>query len=378
MGYIKSVVNTGMEYAEKYRVPELVSKARSTSTTVDMTVGKLDTLILTPLVAKGAPLVETLDTQLDSRVAQAKGLPAKAKGFAQEKLTVMTEFKDEKTALVKGTVLDTKDKLREKAEETKGKLREKAEETKGKLREKAEETKGMLLEKAEETRGKLQGVQATAISSKAFAETKLLGGAQEVDRRLGRPYAGQAASLAVRTADRALAYSTETAQLLLTKTLAMPLTLKERMEQGQALATETAGKAKALVTGAQSKALVLLLAAKVQFFALPPAIFATKDGLQASFQNGTLSQDAKDQYARALKFVQAQALYAQTWLPTAAKVAPYLEQAKQGVAVAKAEALKLQDAAKRRALYEQGVARATSAARATLAAALRLVKAKAA
>lgn len=364
MGYIKSVVNTGMEYAEKYRVPEMVSKARSSSTTVDMTVGKLDTLILTPLVAKGTPLVETIDTQLDSRVAQAQDLSAKTVGFAQEKLTVVTELKNEKTALVKDYVFA-------KAEETKGYALAKAEETKGKLLEKAQGA--VTVSKAQ-----LDVVQTTAISSKAYAEKKLLGGAQEVDKRLGSPYAEKAASFAVQTADRTLKYSTETAQLLLTKTLAMPLTLKERMEKGQERVKETVGKATALVTGVQSKALVLLLAAKVQLFALPPAIFATKDGLQASFQNGTLSQDAKDQYARALKFVQAQALYAQTWLPTTAKVAPYLEQVKQGVAVAKAEAAKLQDAAQRRALFEQGVARATSAVSSAKAAALRLVKAKAA
>jgi len=361
MGYIKSVVNTGMEYAEKYRVPEMVSKARNSSTTVDVTVGKLDTLILTPLVAKGTPLVETIDTELDSRVAQA----TKVVEYAQEKLTEnVTEPLTEKTALVKGKVSTTKDYALTRVEETKGKLLEKAQ-------------GAVTVSKAQ-----LEVVQTKAISSKAYAEKTLLVGAQEVDKRLGSPYAEKAASYAVKTTDRVLNYSTETAQLLLKKTLAMPLTLKERMDKSSELATEAAGKAKALATDVQSKALVFLLAAKVQLFALPPAVLSTKDGLQASFQNGTISQDAKAYAASALGFAQAKAAYAQqyaqTWLPTA-KVAPYLEKAKQGLAVAKAEAAKFQDSAKRSALIEQYLARANSAVASAKGVALRFAgKAKAA
>lgn len=347
MGYLVNAVQTGLEYAEKYHVQQLVNKVRTSSNAVDMTLTKVDSLIR----EQGTPIVEKIDVQLDSRVAQAqekkeevlkiiencREKKTQAVEYAQGKLTVVTDPVYERTAQVKAKVNSTKQYVYEQAEEKKEKLYEKAQEA------------------VTTSKAQIDLVQTKASSSKAYAEKQLLSGAQKVDKvlkvdeRLGSPYTEKAASYAVKTADRALGYSFEKAQLLVNKSLTVPLTLKERMEKSVAFAKDKTSKTKAFVVSVPTQALVLLLAAKVQLFALPLTILTQKDAVQASFQNGTLPQDAQKQYARALKFAQEQAASAKeqllSWVPTL-EVTPYVEQAKQAVTQvttkAKAEVSKLQ------------------------------------
>ena len=214
MGYLVNAVATGLEYADKYRVPEMLNKARCSSNAVDMTVTKIDTLIR----EKGAPVLKTIDSKLDTGVTTVTEKKDEVMALALKKKTAAVEFATDKMTIVTVPVKEQTEKITARVKDAKAYTIEQANEVKTKLVEKAQVA-------VTASKSKIDIVQSTAIDGKAKLEKKLLLGAQKVDQVLKVDgYTEKAASYAVQTTDSCLAYSMTKATSLVQFALTLPAT----------------------------------------------------------------------------------------------------------------------------------------------------------
>jgi len=323
MGYLVNAVATGLEYADKYRVPEMLNKARCSSNAVDMTVTKIDTLIR----EKGAPVLKTIDSKLDTGVTTVTEKKDEVMALALKKKTAAVEFATDKMTIVTVPVKEQTEKITARVKDAKAYTIEQANEVKTKLVEKAQVA-------VTKSKSKIDIVQSKAIDGKAKLEKKLLLGAQKVDQVLKVDgYTEKAASYAVQTTDSCLAYSMTKATSLVQFALTLPATA----EYAAKYTKETTAKTTAYVKGMPSKAMIFLLAAKVQLMAVPTMVISKKDTLVTSFQKGTFSADAQALYTTYKKVATEKATLAKAKLMkmyTAAgpKVDSYVKKAKQAIA----------------------------------------------
>jgi len=316
MGYLVNAVATGLEYADKYRVPEMLNKARCSSNAVDMTVTKIDTL----LREKGSPLIKNIDSKLDTGITTVTGKKDEVIALATKKKTEAVEFATAKTAIVTVPVKEQTAKITARVETAKAYTIEQANEVKTKIVEQAQ-----VAVTASKT--KIDMVQSKAANSKQYAEKQLLVGAQKVDKVLKVDgITEKAASYAVQTTDSCIAYSVSKATKMVQLALALPATAEKAVEYTK----ETTAKTTAYVKGMPSKAMIFLLAAKVH-------LMTQKDTVMASFQKGTFYTDAQALYTTYKKVATEKAALAQAKLMgvyTAAgpKVDSYVKKAKQAIA----------------------------------------------
>merc|ERR1711990_309784 len=99
---------------------------------------------------------------------------------------------------------------------------------------------------------------------------------------------------------------------------------------------ETTAKTTAYVKGMPAKAMIFLLAAKVQLMAVPTMVISKKDTLVTSLQKGTFSQDAQALYTTYKKVATekanlAKAKFTSVYKAAGPKVDSYVKQAKQAI-----------------------------------------------
>jgi len=186
-------------------------------------------------------------------------------------------------------------------------------------------------------------VQNKAVTGKAFAEKQLLVGAQKVDKVLKVDgITEKAASYAVQTTDSCIAYSVSKATKMVQLALALPATAEKAVEYTK----ETTAKTTAYVKGMPAKAMIFLIAAKVQLMAVPTMVIEKKDTLVTSFQKGTFSKDAQTLYTTYKKVATEKADLAKAKLMSVYKAAgpkvdSYVKQAKQAITQTRGEATAL-------------------------------------
>jgi len=322
MGYLVNAVETGLEYADKYRVPEMLNKARCSSNAVDMTVTKIDTL----LREKGSPLIKTIDSKLDTSLTTVTEKKAEVIALATQKKTAAVEFATAKAEIVTVPVKEQAAKITARVETAKAYTTEQANEVKTKLVEKAQVA-------VTASKKKIDMVQNKAVNGKAYAEKQLLVGAQKVDKVLKVDgITEKAASYAVQTTDSCIAYSVSKATKMAQLALALPATAEKAVEYTK----ETTAKTTAYVKGMPAKAMIFLIAAKVQLMAVPTMVIEKKDTLVTSLQKGTFSQDAQALYTTYKKVATEKANLAKAKLTSVYKAAgpkvdSYVKQAKQAI-----------------------------------------------
>jgi hypothetical protein len=279
MGYIVNAVQTGLGYAEKYQLPELINKARVSSTAVDKTVSKLDSL----LREQGTPLMKKMDSKLDSSLVAVTCKKAELTEFTSGKIALAKEFKDEKVAQVTAKVETTK-------KFTYGQVADK---------------KAMLYKKAEgaveTSKAQISVVQSKAVTTKACAEKKLTTGAKALDAKFGTAHASKATTYALENANTLLAYSYSQAESMISAATDLPALVQKRYAQGLAYTSET----KAYVAAMPAKVMALFLVVKVQLLIFPTVVKYGKAQFQASFEKGTIQADAKTLYADVSKLALA-------------------------------------------------------------------------
>jgi len=295
MGYLVNAVATGLEYADKYRVPEMLNKARCSSNAVDMTVTKIDTLIR----EKGTPLIKNIDSKLDTSITTVTEKKAEVVALATKKKAAAVEFATAKATIVTVPVKEQTAKITARVETAKAYTIEQANEAKTKLVEKAQKA-------VTASKSKMDVVQTKAINGKAWAEKELLVGAQKVDKVLKVDgITEKAASYAVQTTDSCLAYSVTKATQMVQIALALPAKAEKAVEYTK----ETTAKTTAYVKGMPSKAMIFLIAAKATLMSVPTTVIAKKDTLMTSFQKGDFQKDAQALYTTYKKVATEKAMF---------------------------------------------------------------------
>jgi hypothetical protein len=119
MGYIKKVVDTGLEYADHYQMPQYVAKARTSSKIIDVASEKICELYC----EKGSPLLKKVDELTtpkigialeiaNSKVEQAQTLKTTAAAKVTEKTTEAIEMaKKTKATAYEKTIVVKQDGL---------------------------------------------------------------------------------------------------------------------------------------------------------------------------------------------------------------------------------------------------------------------------
>jgi hypothetical protein len=212
MGYIKKVVQTGVEFADHYQMPAYVAKARDSSKIIDGASEKIVSLYC----EKGSPLLEMVDdltakkinTVLDltsAKVKQAEALKTTAASKVQEKTGEALELAKQTKASVYEKGIKAKDNSKAKYEEFKMFTSTKADETKTIMRKR-------IVDATEE---------ASRLEQKL--ETKLK------EKASTNEYANKVLSVVMTAKNTVKTYGHE----LVKTSLALPLTIKERMQMEQ-------------------------------------------------------------------------------------------------------------------------------------------------
>jgi hypothetical protein len=217
MGYIKKVVDTGVEFAENYKMPEYVAKARGSSKIIDVASEKIENFYC----AKGSPVLKMIDeltaekinTALavaNTKVEQAQTLKTAAAAKVQAKKTEAIEMAKQTKATAYDKTIKTKEQGLEKYNELKIFSAKKVDETKTIMRKRviyASEEACKLEEKLEK-------------KLKEKAETN--------------EYANKVLSCVMTAKMQVKIYG----EALVKKSLALPLTLQERMDKGLSFAKD--------------------------------------------------------------------------------------------------------------------------------------------
>jgi len=113
MGYLKSVVETTLVYAEQAKIPDYVSKVRKSWKPADSVAAQVEALVST----HGEKLVTKIDLKLDP-VADAA---LEKYGMATEKCSNMKKYAQDKKDSVVTYAVETKEKVIMQVEDTKKK-----------------------------------------------------------------------------------------------------------------------------------------------------------------------------------------------------------------------------------------------------------------
>jgi hypothetical protein len=214
MGYIKKVVDTGVEFADSYKMPEYVAKARGSSKIIDVASEKIEAFYC----EKGSPLLQMVDeltavkinTALDianSKVEQAQKLKIAAAGKVNEKKSEAIEMKKQIKASIEG----------KKSEGIK-----KYQELKIDVSKKVDDTKTIM-------RKRYMHASEEAVLFGQTLETKLK------EKASTNEYADKVLSVVLTAKEQVMIYG----DALVKKSLSLPLTLQERMDRAKEFAKET-------------------------------------------------------------------------------------------------------------------------------------------
>jgi len=217
MGYIKKVVDTGVEFADKYEMPKYVANARGSSKIIDVASEKIENFYC----EKGSPLLKMVDdftaakieTALavaNSKVEQAKTLKTAAAEKVHEKTTEAIEIAKQTKATAYAKSFKAKQDGIAKYESLKMFSSKKAEETKTIMR------KRVIY--ASEEASRFEKILETKLKEKAATNE----------------YANKVLSVVMTAKEQVKIYG----EALVKKSLSLPLTLQERMEKGLSFATE--------------------------------------------------------------------------------------------------------------------------------------------
>jgi hypothetical protein len=202
MGYIKKVVETGVEFADKYEVTGYVAKARGSSKLIDAASEKIEFLYC----EKGSPLLDTLDELTAAKINTALAI-------ANSKVEQAHNLKN----AAAGKVTEKKTEAIEMAKQTKEEGIKKYTALKIEASKKVDATKTIM---------KKQYNHVTE-------EAVILG--QKVEKKLEQSeYGNKVLSVVMKAKEQVYYYG----EALVQKSLSLPLTLQERMEKGLSLANE--------------------------------------------------------------------------------------------------------------------------------------------
>jgi len=217
MGYIKKVVDTGVEFADSYKMPEYVAKARESSKLIDDASLKIATLYC----EKGSPLLDMVDELTAAKINTALDIANTKVEQAQKLKTVAT-----------GKVIEKKTEAIEMAKLTKASLTTKTIQAKQEGIAKYTALKIDVSKKVDETKSIMR---KRAIHAKEEAvhfgqglEKKLKEKAEKNE------YADKVASVYFKAKEQVMVYG----EALVKKSLSLPLTLQERMDRGLSYAKE--------------------------------------------------------------------------------------------------------------------------------------------
>jgi hypothetical protein len=213
MGYIKNVVQTGAEFADKYQMPEYVAKARASHKIIDAASEKIEHFYC----EKGSPLVQLVDEftaakinmALDvanNKVEHVQKLKSDVKGKVQEKTTEAIEIAKK-----------TKESAYEKSFKAKQESIAKFNTFKIEASKKVDETKTIL-----HKRVIYAGEEACRLEEKLEKKLK--------EKAATNEYADKVLSVVMTAKKQVKIYG----EALVKKSLALPLTLQERMEKANA------------------------------------------------------------------------------------------------------------------------------------------------
>jgi len=204
MGYIKKVVDTGVEFADKYEMPGYIAKARETSKLIDAASEKIETFYC----EKGSPLLDMVDELTAVKVEQALKLKTVAACKVNEKKTEAIEI-----AMQTKASLDAKKDL--------GIAKYQA--LKIDVSKKVDETKLIM-------RKRVNHVSEEAVQFGQTLEKKLK------EKASKNEYANKVLTVVMTAKEQVIIYG----EALVKKSLSLPLTLQERMEKGLSMAKEQA------------------------------------------------------------------------------------------------------------------------------------------
>jgi len=224
MGYLANVVQSGKQLAVSYNVPDYVKKARDTSYYADKAVGKIDLL----LCEQGAPLIEKVDKMAEPKI---KATIALASAKVEQAQIIRTEVMGA-VALKKTKAIDFTKATTDKVQATTSEALAIAKKTKTKAIEKVMEKKKMAYKTA---------TDVCEASTKKLETTE---------------YGKKMVSMVMLAKESVVSYGT----LVVEKSMALPMTLKERKEKALAYTSEKVGPS---VAKAKKQALSLYASGKV-------------------------------------------------------------------------------------------------------------------
>jgi oligoribonuclease (3'-5' exoribonuclease) len=231
MGYLANVVQSGKQLADRYHMPEYVEKARQTSYYADKAVGKIDLL----LCEQGSPLLDKVDKMAEAKiqatldlasakVEQAQNIKTEVTGLVAQKKTKAIELTTATTAKVQAT---TSEALAI------------AKKTKMKALEKVMEKKKMACQTA---------TDVCEVSTKTLEKAKATAEQTEYGKKM--------VSIVKMATESVYTYGT----FVVEKSMALPMTLQERIDKGLTYTTDKVGPS---LAKAKKKASSVYATAKV-------------------------------------------------------------------------------------------------------------------
>jgi hypothetical protein len=217
MGYIKKVVDTGVEFADKYEVPTYVAKARESSKTIDVASEKLVSFYC----EKGSPLLQKVDEMTAAKINTALAVANHKVEEAQKLKTAAADKVVQKKTEAIEIAKKTKDAAYEKGFKAKQDGIAKYEAFKMFSTKKADETKTIMRKRA-------IYVSEEACRLEQSLEKKLKETAGENE------YANKLLTVVMQAKEKVKIYG----DALVKKSFSLPLTLQERMEKGLSFAKD--------------------------------------------------------------------------------------------------------------------------------------------
>jgi len=217
MGYIKKVVQTGAEFADRYQMPDYVAKARGSSKIIDVASEKIEKIYC----EKGSPLLTTLDELTAAKINTALAVANNKVEQAQKLKTVAADKVHEKTTEAIEIAKQTKASACEKTFMAKQEGIAKYHKLKIEASKKVDETKTIMRNRyilASEEACRLEEIVEKKLKEKASTNA----------------YANKVLSVVMTAKEQVKIYG----EALVKKSFSLPLTLQERMEKGLSFAKE--------------------------------------------------------------------------------------------------------------------------------------------
>jgi len=211
MGYIKQVVDTGVEFADKYEMPSYVAKARESSKLIDVASEKIETFYC----EKGASILDKVDKLTAMKINAALEVATDKVELAKKLKTDAACKVTEKKMLAIKMTEQTKVSLNAKKAEGIAKYNT----LKIEASKKVDETKTIM-------RKRYNDVSEKAMQYEEKLEKKL----KETE------YGNKVLTVVMTAKEQVVMYG----EAFVKKSLSLPLTLQERWESGLSVAKEQA------------------------------------------------------------------------------------------------------------------------------------------